>query len=95
MDDVEIMARGMRSEGEASDPLEQWEIVLAQAALAALESSGRVVVPKETIFERLRDAVEVLGMPWTNVVPPSEDVDLFAMRMAWFAMIEEASNAGK
>jgi hypothetical protein len=32
---IEAMARGMRSEGEEGDPLENWEVATAQAALPA------------------------------------------------------------
>jgi hypothetical protein len=85
MDDIEVMARGLccpngcRKEKKCSAM--SWAAE-AQVALAALEASGRVVVPKEP-------TEAMVAAAWRyqpNHPNPTE---------AYRAMIEEASNAGK
>ena len=86
MDDVEVMARGIygqRSRPYAFEEMRDEFLRDAQATLAALEASGRVVVPKEPT-----EAMFFAGNRAAN--PPIPNV-----RLIYRAMIEEASNAGK
>ena len=96
MDDIEVMARGVAkqravrmAEACGVDPSRITDFTIdardredAQAAHAALEAAGRVVVPKEPT-EAMVQAAWRYQPKHPN---PSE---------AYRAMIEEASNAGK
>ena len=94
MDDVGVMAEALWKANfvpvdvpdRAAD--QQHHRMLAQAALAAIEASGRVVVPKEPTEAMLCAGDVALSCAGVDD-STTEDA-----RTCYRAMIEEASNAG-